>query len=206
MLLTVVIQVLGEHLGIAVAARRDVEVALDPVQVQRAVDATAVGLDAVAEAGGLGPARRLAAHGDDVVDVRLAEALIVPSDARVDAALAVAPEPVDPLAIDPVGPGGRVLLQARRGEDAVPGGVLHVHVEVLAVHLHDDVEVDLHAVPDALLDAEGVVLLALPPPRQLGPEEEGRDDDHDDGPFPAARRAGHVLGLCLCCREEIGKC
>lgn len=201
MLLTVVIQVLGEHLGVAVAARRDVEVALDPVQVQGAVDATAVGLDAVAEAGRLGPARRLAAHGDDVVDVRLAEALVVPSDAGVDAALAVAAEAVEPLAIDPVPPGGGVLLQARGGEDAVPGGVLHVDVEILADHVHDDVEVDLHAVSDALLDAEGVVLLALPPPRQLRPEEEGGDEDHGDGPFPTARRVGHVLGLCLCCRE-----
>lgn len=193
------IQVLGKHLGVAVAARGDVEVALNPVQVQRAVDATAVGLDAVPETGRLAEAARLAAHGDDVVDVGLAEALVVPADAGVDAALAVAAEPVKPLAIDPIPPGGGVLLQTRGGEDAVPGGILHVDVEVLADHVHDDVEVDLHAVSDALLDAEGVVLAALPPPRQLGPEEEGRDDDDDDGPLAAARRAGYVLGFCLCC-------
>ncbi len=205
-LLTAVVQVLGEHLGVAVAAGRDVEVALDSVEVEGAVDAAAVGAGAAAETRGPGPASLLAAHGDDVVDVGLAEAFIVPPGARVGAAVAVVAELVDALAVDPVRPQRGVLLEPRGGEDAVAGGVLDVHVQVLAGHAHDHVEVDLHAVAHALLDAEGVVLLALPPPRELGPEEDGGHDEHGDGPFPAARGAGHVLRLRLCCGRGASEC
>lgn len=74
-------------------------------------------------------------------------------------------------------------------------------MQVLAGHLDDDVEVDLQVVADALGDAEGVFFLALPPPLQLGPEQDGGYEEDDDGPFAAARCAGYVLGFRLGCLD-----
>lgn len=183
-------------LVITMAPRGDMEIALNLVQVQAAVDTAAVGLGAP-EPGGLAPAGLPAAHGDDVVDVLFAEPLVVPAGARDGAAVAVAAEAVDALGVDPLAPARGVLLEARGGEDAVAGRVLDVDVQVLALHLDHDVQVDLHAVPDALLDRERVRLLALPPPRQLRPQQYARDDRHDHGPLAAARRARYVLRFRL---------
>ncbi|KAK5632107.1 hypothetical protein RRF57_007821 [Xylaria bambusicola] len=83
----------------------------------------------------------------------------------IGAAVAVVAELVDALAVDPVRPHGWVFLKPRGSEDAVSGSILDVHVEILAGHSHDNVEVDLHAVSYTLLYAKGMVLLTLPPPR-----------------------------------------
>ncbi len=211
--LTAVVQMLAE-LGVAVAAGGDVEVALDLVEVEAAEDAAAVG-DA-ADARGLVPLGPLAAGGDDVMDVLLAEALVVllllallvvvvegaGAGAGDGAAVLVDAELVDAALVDPLLPGGGVLLEAGGGEDAVAGGVLHVDVQVLALHAHDHVQVQLHAVPDALLDRERVRLLAPPPPRQLAPHQYARYHRDDDGPLASARRLRHVLGFRLRCRRR----
>lgn len=188
------VQVLSK-LHVPVAPGSDMEVTLHPVQVQATKDATAVTL-AAAQLGRLGPLGPLATQAHNVVDVLLAEALLVllllllggghVALARDDAALLVPVQLVVALLVDPLRPHGGVAVQARGREDAVAGGVLDVDVQVGALHAHDRVEIDLHGVAHALLDREGVLLGAAPPPGQLGPDEHEGDDDHGDGPFPAA--------------------
>lgn len=197
------VQMLAE-LGVAVSSRGDVEVALDLVEVEATEDTAGIGL--AANAGGLVPAGLLAASSDDVVDVLLAEALVVGlglgaavAGAGDGAAVLVDAELVDALGVDPLLPGGGVLLEAGGGEDAVPRGVLHVDVQVLARHAHHDVQVDLQAVPDPLLDRERVVLLPAPPPRQLAPHQDERDHRDHHRPLAAAGRLRYVLGFRLGC-------
>jgi hypothetical protein len=48
---------------------------------------------------------------------------------------------------------------------------LHVDVQVVALHLHDHVQVDLQIVADALLDRELVRGVAVPPALRLGEGE-----------------------------------
>ena len=159
-------------LHVTVTSGRDVEIALDLVQVQTAPD-TATVRGGTPEAGGLTPAGLLLAEGDNVVYVLLAEAfLVVPPRSRDGLPVAVHAELVDAFAIDPLVPSGGVLLEAGGGENAVAGGVLDVDVQVLALHLEDNVEVDLQAVADTLFHGEGVVLGAAPPPAQLGPQQQ----------------------------------
>lgn len=107
---------------VAVTAGGNVEIALDLVEVEGAVDAAAVG--GAPEARRLAPFGALLAEGDNVMDVLLAEALFVvgkarPAFARVDAAVGVVAELVDAGLVHPLGPGGRVAVQLGGGEDAV---------------------------------------------------------------------------------------
>lgn len=190
-------------LHVAVAAGGNVKVALDLVEVERAVDAAAVG--AATKTRGPAPFGALLAEGDNVVDVLLAKALLVvagdaqPALAGVDAAVGVVAELVDALGVDPLGPRGRVALQLGGGEDAIARGVLDVDVDVVALHVDDDVEVDLHVVGDALFDGKVVRLGAAPPAADLGAHEDEGDEDHGDSPLAAAGGAGDVLGFSLGC-------
>ena len=198
--LTIVLKMLAE-LGVTMTTSGDVEVALDLVEIETTEDAAAVGV--TADTRGLVPASLLEASSNDIMNMLLAEPLIVLpgiiAGAGNRAAVLVGAELVDALGIDPVLPLSGILLEAGGGEDAVAGGILDVHVQVLALHAHDDVEVNLHLAADALLDGEGVVLLAPPPPRQLRPYQRARDQRDDHRPLPAARRPRHVLRFRLGC-------
>lgn len=178
------------------------EISLNLVQVQTAKDPAAIRATA-AQPRSLPPLRPPPAQRDDVVDVLLAEALVVrggrPPLAGDEPALLVPTEAVHAHAVDPLRPVGRVLGQHLGGEDAVAGGVLDVDVEVGALHVHDDVEVELHLPPHPLLDRERVHLLAAPPPRQLREDQHQRHHRHYHRPLAAARCPRHVLRLCLCC-------
>jgi hypothetical protein len=77
--------------------------------------------------------------------------------------LLIPPQLMHPLPVHPMRPQRRVPRQGPRGQDAVPGGVLHVDVQVGAAHAHHHVQVDGQDVGDGLLDCEGVLLLAAPP-------------------------------------------
>ena len=198
--LTIVLKMLAE-LSVTMTTSGDVEVALDLVEIETTEDAAAVGV--TADTRGLVPASLLEASSNDIMNMLLAEPLIVLpgiiAGAGNRAAVLVGAELVDALGIDPVLPLSGILLEAGGGEDAVAGGILDVHVQVLALHAHDDVEVDLHLAADALLDGERVALLPAPPPRQLRPHQRARDHRDDHRPLPAARRPRHVLRFRLGC-------
>ena len=191
------IQMLSK-LHVPVAPSRDVEVALDLVKLEIAVDPAAVDLLAP-EPRGLAEASLLATERDDVVDMLLAEALIVVpvSLARDDGAVLVPPQAVHALVVHPLAPVGVVPVQLRGGQDAVAGSVLYVDVQIAALHLDDHVEVDVKPVANAFLDGEGVCFCTTPPPGKLGPEEDGGYYDDGDGPFAAAGCVLDVLWFCL---------
>lgn len=143
--LTIVLQMLAK-LGIAMASCRDVKVAHHLVDVDTSIDATAICV--APELRRLPPLCPLPARRYDIVYMLLPKALVaacqvLPAGTGVDSPLAVSAEPVDAPAVDPLAPSGRVVLQAQSGENAVARGVLHVHMEVTALHSHHDVEVDL---------------------------------------------------------------
>lgn len=184
--------------SVTVTSSGNMEITLDPIQIQTAKYTAAIGLSAP-EPRGLPPAGLLAAHGNDIVDMFLAEPLLVmPPSARNRAAVGILAQLMNTFRIDPLGPGSRVLLEARSGEDAVAGRVLDVDVQVLTLHVDDDVQIELHAVADALLDGECMGFLAAPPARQFGPQEEHGYDRHGDGPLATSRRARYILGLGFC--------
>jgi hypothetical protein len=161
-------------LHVAVAARGDVEVALDFVAVEGAEDAARV--CGAFDARGLGELLLLL---DGEVVVHL-EVVHVPAASDlagaqlVDALLGVLARPLRPARW--------VLAQQVASEGAVAGGVLHVDVQVGAAHADDDVEVDLHVVRDALLDGEGLRRCACEPARRLGPGQPDACEDQRDGP------------------------
>ncbi len=111
---------------------------------------------------------------------------------------AVLPQAVRGPAL-PLLPRRGVALERLAGEDAVPGSVLHVDVEVHAFHRDDDVEVQLQRVRDALLDAEGVRRGAGPPAQRLGPDQVAACQQQDDGPGAAAAGPGEVGGFGFGC-------
>ena len=75
--------------------------------------------------------------------------------------------------IDPVTAQRPVSCQHVPGEDSVPTGILHVHMEICAVHGHDDVEVDLQVAGNALFDGEIVRFLSGVPAADLSECEDG---------------------------------
>lgn len=103
------------------------------------------------------------------------------------------------LGIRPLRPDGRVALQTSLGEDAIAGRILDVDVEVVAFHVDDDVEVDLHGVGDSLFDGKGVRFGAAPPAAGFAPEKDEGDDEHGDGPFAAAFGAGYIFWFGFGC-------
>jgi hypothetical protein len=104
-----------------------------------------------------------------------------------------------PLAIHPLRPGRGVARELLGRQDPVPGRVLHIDVQGGAAHVQDNVNVDVERVRDTLLDGKGVLLGAAPPARELGPEEDQRDERDGDSPLAAARGAGYVLRFGFCC-------
>lgn len=195
---TVVVKMLAK-LHVTMTSSGNVKVALHLVEVQRAIDAAAVGV--AADAGRLAPLGTLLSEGDNVVDVLFAEALFVVDGlvalAGVDAALAVMAELVDALGVDPLRPLGGIAVQLGGGEDAVARGILDVDVQVGALHVDDNVEVDLHGAGDALFDGKVVRLGAAPPAADLAAHEDERYEGHGHRPLAAACRPGNIFGLCL---------
>lgn len=128
----------------------------------------------------------------------LAETLIVlPSRgiafASNQSPLLIPVQSVHSLQVDPLGPDGGIAVQPRCGEDAIAGCVLDVDVEIVALHLDHNVEVDIQLVRNALLHLECVHLCAAPPSANLGPEEDDADYGHCYRPFSAAGCVFNVL-------------
>lgn len=119
--------------------------------------------------------------------------------------LTILPQPMHASSINPLSPIRGIPLQHIACKDAIPSSVLHVDVDVVALHRDHDVQVNLHAMAYTLLDGEGVGFVAPPPARELGEDEEEGDAEHGDGPFPAAGGLRYILGFCLSC-DGVSSC
>lgn len=198
------------ELAIPMAASRDMEVPLDLVPLETAVDATRVDGISPAEARALlellprVPAH-LAQHMADMdvlllvrkpAGVFVAEGLVL-GDAAGGLTVAL---------VHPQLPACLLSLQQVAREDVVAGSVLDVDAQRVARHADDDVQVQLQLVRNAFLDAEVVALGAFEPGAELGEGQEGADGEDHDGPLPAAagRRGVRPLGFgwfaqSVCC-------
>ena len=158
---------------VAMSSSRDVEITLHLVQLHAAPDATGVGARALLPLGRLLQALATASRErDNLVKVVVVElrVIVVVVGGMV---LMVVVQRVDPVDRPPVRPGRLVLAEHGPGEDQIARRVLHVDVQVVAVHRDDDVQVDLQHAPDASLDAELARLVPVSPSSQLG-EGEGQ--------------------------------
>lgn len=172
---------------ITVASGCNVKVTLHPVQVQAAIHAAAIRPALWRRR--LCPLGLLSTKSHNVVHMLLAKALIVgavPAFASVQLAILTLAESVHALCVNPLVPCRSIALQLVPSKNAITRCVLDVDVEVVAVHLDNDVEVDLHVVPDTLFDGKRVMLGSAPPLAYLGPQEDAGDEEHGDGPFAAA--------------------
>lgn len=189
------VQVLA-HSHVAVAPGRDVEISLHLVQVQASKHAAAVRLSPGSRSPcPLGPPL---GESDNVMNMLFAKTLVVsrvPANARVELAILVLAELVHALFINPLAPGGGLASQLVRSKDAIPRGILDVDVQIVAVHLDDDVEINLHVMPDAPLNGKRMRLDSAPPAAKLSPYEYAGDEEHGNSPFSATRRLRHILRL-----------
>lgn len=187
-------------LHIPVSSGRDVKVALDLVQLHAPIDPTCIPLGALSQPRRLlellaadSTARSTSHRAQHIPDmVRL---VMMRGGGSSGGSVRRAVKGMHALAVLPLGPAGVVLLQHLARQDEVAGGVLHVDVQVVAVHGDDHVEVDLQRVPDALLDAELVRLVAAVPAPELGEGEQRARQQQDHGPLSAARVPGRVGGF-----------
>lgn len=189
------VQVLA-HSHVAVAPGRDVEISLHLVQVQASKHAAAVRLSPGSRSPcPLGPPL---GESDNVMNMLFAKTLVVsrvPANARVELAILVLAELVHALFINPLAPGGGLASQLVRSKDAIPRGILDVDVQIVAVHLDDDVEINLHVMPDAPLNGKRMRLDSAPPAAKLSPYEYAGDEEHGNSPFSTTRRLRHILRL-----------
>lgn len=172
---------------ITMASGCNVKVTLHPVQVQATIHTAAIRPALWRRR--LCPLGLLSTKSHNVVHMLLAKALIVgavPAFTSVQLAILTLAEPVHALCVNPLVPGRGIALQLVSSENAVTRCVLDVDVEVIAVHLDNNVEVDLHVVPDTLFDGKRVMLSSAPPLAYLGPQEDGGDEEHGNGPFAAS--------------------
>lgn len=187
---------------ISVTSSCDVEITLHLVQVQASVDTTAV--STALDLGRLCPLGLLPAERNNVVNVLLTETLllvtqVVPARLSNDPALAVPSKLVHALAVNPLRPEGLVAMETLRSHDSIARCVLHVYVNIIALHSHHNVEVDLQLTTNTRLDLKVVRLGAAPPPGDLTPDEDQGDDGYGDCPFSAARGSLDILRFRLGC-------
>lgn len=125
----------------------------------------------------------------------LAEALVVylPPLPGYDLSGRVPAQLVIAFLVGPLMPIRILPLQGGSSKDTVTRGILHVDMNIRTSHLDYDIEVDLEVVPNAFFDRKCMLLGAAPPAGKFRKYEKHRDDEHGDGPFPAARGFGHIL-------------
>lgn len=175
------------NLHVAMPSRRDVKVSLHLIPLHAPVDPTRVRLPT--------HPRRL---GELLPPLRRAEIVVhililAPSKGllgRTAQSLSLLLLPRAPLR--------GILLEDLPSEHTVTRGILHVDVQVVAVHLDHDVEVHLQRAADALLDAEAVVRRALEPAACLGDKKRDGGDDEKEHPSAAAAASGQVGGFGFC--------
>lgn len=177
------VQMLPE-LHVPVPSRRDVEIALHLVSLQAPKNPTAI------------------RHLSPLHPRRLLEfPLLTPHfpehmpDVRVLLLLLHHVSAVQFMTARPPRPSGRIPAQHVAREYSITRCILDVDVEVGAEHGHDDVEVNLEFVGDALFDGEEVGFVAGVPPPELGEGEEGTDCDEEEGRVASGGSATSVGGF-----------
>lgn len=171
--LTAVVEMLAiAH--ITVASGRDVEVTLHLIQIQASVDAAAVGR--TLESGGPRPLRPLLSKRNNIVNVFLAETLIlvlwlVVSLPGADSTLAIPSKSVNALVVGPLPPESPVSAKTLSRHDAIARSILDVNMNIIALHLDYNVQVDLQFSRNTSLNLEVVRLSSTPPATKLTPDE-----------------------------------
>src|SRR6478735_6013302 len=134
---------------VTVTSSSDVEITLHLVQVQTSVDTAAVGV--APESGCLRPLSPLLSKRNNIVNVLLSETLfliiilgLVVSLTSYNSALSVPPKLVNALVVGPLSPKSLVETQLLGRHDSVTRSILDVNMEIIAVHLNHDIQVDLH--------------------------------------------------------------
>ena len=146
---------------VSVATRCDVEVALHFVAVERSKYATCV----------LRPSnlRRL---GKPLLPLpRLELVMHIPQILPARQAVLSFSQFMQLFPFSPLTPACRIFPQEISSECAIPGCILHIHVEVCARHGDYNVEIDLEVVGHALFNGEGLRGSAGEPAADLGPGE-----------------------------------
>ena len=147
-------------LHIPVSSGGDMKVALYTIHLHGAIDST--GRARSLHQGFLSPRRllelrRFSRHAHHISDVLFVMApIILPAQAMYTPS------------VPPLSPARLVLGQHLPREDQIAGCVLHVDVQVGAVHRHDDVQVDLHRVAHSLLHHVLVRFVPAMPPPEFG--------------------------------------
>jgi hypothetical protein len=172
--LTAVVKMLAMA-HITVATSSDVEITLHLVQIQTSVDAAAVGI--APESRCLRPFGPLLSKRNDIVNVLLAETLIfilwiVVSLASDYSALTIPSKLVNTLVVGPLSPKSLIGTEALGCHDSIARSILNVDMDIVAVHLDHNIQVDLHFPRDTGLDFEVVGLGAAPPAGKLTPDED----------------------------------
>ena len=183
---------------VTVTSSSDVEVTLHLVQIQTSVDTAAVGV--APESGCLRPLSPLLSKRNNIVNVLLAETLflivilgLVISITSNDSALAIPSKLVNALVVGPLSPKSLVETQLLGRHDSITRSILDVNMEIIAVHLNHNIQVNLHLPRDTSLDFEVVRLDAAPPAAKLTPDKDERDDGHGDSPFSTSGCSLNVL-------------
>jgi len=187
-------------LHIPMAPRRDMKIPLHLIPLQTPINPTTIRLDPPSHPRRLlklpPPLPHLPQH---MSHMRILLLQILPPSLILPI-----PAPLHFLRVHPHRPGRGVLAQHVPSEDAIARGVLHVDVQVGALHVHDGVEVDLQGVRDAFFDAELLRLAAGVPAAELGEGEEGGEEDEEEGGVAAGGGAAGVGRFGFRCRGEDG--
>jgi len=156
---------MGAEFLISMTTRRDMEISLDFVHVQAAEDSATVRGNTVP------PSRRLrkfrapstTSSSNDIMHMLLPKSLIMVTLSGNQPALGILPQSMHALGINPLIPVRRIPLQHICRQYPVARRILNIDVEIHALHLDHDVQIDLEVVPDALLNRECVRLVPPPP-------------------------------------------
>lgn len=195
------------HLLIAMSPCSQMKVSLDLINVQAAINTTAVAKTASPEPRRLAPLGILAhpalspccRRRNNIMHMLLAKALVIMiALARDDATLGILAQTMHALDCHPLTPVRRVQPQLLRREDPVASGILDIDVNVGTAHGNDEIQIDLQIVPNALFNTERVYLGTAPPPRKLREREEYRNDHDGNSPLAATRRPRYILRFGLC--------
>lgn len=165
-MLTTVIKVLA-HFHVTVAPCCNVEVSLDFVALHAAINSAAVRKRMFRQPGGLRPFLARPGRSEIVVHILLPVFTETWVSAQVQSLIFRLGQVMELTISSPLNPRGRILVQLRASQNPVSTGVLNIYVQVLAAHVHHDIQIDLQVMPDSLLHAECMCCLSGPPSSKL---------------------------------------
>lgn len=181
---------------IPVAPCRDMEVPLDLVPLQTAIDSTRAPQIPLSQPGRFAELLLLADHlSEHVAHMSVLLQLGFHLSWRLQRVQI-------PLGIHPLQPTGGVPEQQVAGENAVAAGVLDVDVQIGAGHGDHDIEVDLKLVRHAFFHAEQVRFMPAIPATELGERKEEREEEQEQRRVATCGAATGVGGFGFCWRSS----